>query len=49
MSVLIDKSVGPQESGQRTAMQCVISAGGGGGGRAFASIFGISIIEFLNF
>ena len=34
MSVLIDKSVGPQESGQRTAMQCVISAGGGGGGGA---------------
>ena len=30
--ILIDKSVGPQESGQRAAMQCVMSAGGGRGG-----------------
>ena len=29
--ILIDKSVGPQESGQRAVMQCVVSAGGGGG------------------
>ena len=28
--ILIDKSVGPQESGQPAAMQCVMSAGGGG-------------------
>ena len=38
MSVLIDKSVCPQGSEQRAAMQCVMSAGGGGrpggGGRA---------------
>ena len=28
--MLIDKSVGPQESGQRAAMQCVMSVDGGG-------------------
>ena len=28
--ILIDKSVGPQESGQRAAIQCVMSAGGAG-------------------
>ena len=32
--ILIDKSVGPQESGQRAAMQCVMSTGGGGAGGA---------------